>query len=212
MALRINAGSYQFGCYDGTDHYAVATIPAEDLSRWVHLAGVYDGSRWLLYRDGVLMATRVDPVGAISVGAAWAIAASADGTRMFAGAIGEVRLWNMARTADQVAAVARRWLIGTEPGLVACWRYDGTSLVDVTPAQRPITGRPTTQRRTAGRSRHSMRWQARRARCGVQRALRRRPVDASGDDLQPGLCRPSRRNRRTISTPAGRRRSTCPGT
>ena len=138
VALRINAGSYQFGCYDGTDHYAVATIPAEDVGRWVHLAGAYDGTSWLLYRDGTLLASRVDATGSISVAAPWAIGASADGTRFFAGSIGEVRVWNITRTADQIATLGRRWLAGTEDGLVACWRYDGTALRDVTPAQRPI--------------------------------------------------------------------------
>ena len=139
VALRINSGSYQFGCYDGTDHYAVAAIPSDDIGRWVHLAGVYDGTSWLLYRDGALLATHDDKVGAIPVDAAWAIGASADGQRFFAGRIGEVRLWNLARTAGEVAATTRRWLTGIEPGLVACWRYNGTALMDVTPSRRVVT-------------------------------------------------------------------------
>jgi hypothetical protein len=59
-----------------------------------------------------------------------------------------VRVWDLTRTADQIAALGRRWVAGTEDGLVACWRYDGTALRDVTPAQRPITAvhnpKPTT--------------------------------------------------------------------
>ena len=139
VALRINAGSYQFGCYDGNDHYAVATIPADDVGRWVHLAGAYDGTTWLLYRDGTLLSSKTDATGSIAVAAPWAVGASADGTRFFAGSIAEVRVWTLTRTADQIATFGRRWLTGTEDGLIACWRYDGTALRDVTPAQRPIS-------------------------------------------------------------------------
>ncbi len=145
VALRLNYGTYQIGSYNGTDHYAIAPIPAADLGHWVHLAGVYDGSAWRLYRNGELLATHVDPVGAIPVSADWAIGASATDERFFAGGIGEVRLWSRARAQAEIAADFRSWLDGTEDGLVGCWRYDGSALVDQTPARRPVTlhGSPT---------------------------------------------------------------------
>lgn len=56
--LRIVDGQYQIGSWDGTSYFAAAAIPASDLGSWVHLAGVYDGTVWKLYRNGVLLSTQ----------------------------------------------------------------------------------------------------------------------------------------------------------
>jgi hypothetical protein len=42
----------------------------------------------------------------------------------FRGDIGEVRIWNVARTSEEIRANMFRRLAGTEPGLVCCWRFD----------------------------------------------------------------------------------------
>lgn len=57
--LRIVDGQYQVGSWDGSSYFAAAAIPASDLRSWVHLAGVYDGIAWKLYRNGVLLSTQV---------------------------------------------------------------------------------------------------------------------------------------------------------
>jgi hypothetical protein len=57
--LRILDGQYQVGSWDGSSYFAAATMPTSDLGSWVHLAGVYDGTVWKLYRNGVLLATQV---------------------------------------------------------------------------------------------------------------------------------------------------------
>ena len=151
VALRIIGSSYQFGCFDGTDHYAVSRAdidPTADLNRWVHLAGVYDGTRWLLYRNGELVGSRVDHTGAISVDASWAIGGSANASRYFTGSIGEVRVWRTARTAPDIATDARspQWLTGGELGLALCVRCDGGRIVDVSASHHPVqlNGRPAT--------------------------------------------------------------------
>ena len=195
VALRINAGSYQFGCYDGTDHYAVAAIPSKDVGRWVHLAGVYDGTSWLLYRDGALLASHQDEVGAIPVDAAWAIGASADGQRFFAGRIGEVRLWNLAahrrrgsRRDPTLVDRHRIWSCG-----VLALQRDGTRGRHAIPACRHCAAPPDAHRRTVARVPGS-----RRNRSPVRRddnGLHRRGMDAPGDDLRPGSRRASRRPR-----------------
>ena len=65
--LRISNGQYQIGSWDGTDHFATSAVPAGDIGTWVHLAGVYDGTAWHLYRNGLLLASSVDAVGAVEV-------------------------------------------------------------------------------------------------------------------------------------------------
>jgi uncharacterized membrane protein YgcG len=53
--LRVGNGDYQIGSYNGATHFASAPIPSEDVGRWVHLAGSYDGTTWRLYRKGNLI-------------------------------------------------------------------------------------------------------------------------------------------------------------
>ena len=63
--LRIDGGYYQVGSWNGSDAVAQVAIPAGDIGQWVNLVGVYNGTQWILYRDGVQVATS----GATSQGA-----------------------------------------------------------------------------------------------------------------------------------------------
>lgn len=108
LGLRILDGTkYAVGTFDGSDHDAVADIPAADLtgSAWVHLVGTYDGTQWVLYRNGTEIAAKADSVGAINVAADWAIGQRGGGTgRAFAGAVDEVAIYRKALSADRVRA------------------------------------------------------------------------------------------------------------
>jgi hypothetical protein len=137
--LRISNGSYQIGSWDGADHFAAAPVPAGDVGTWVHLAGVYDGRAWHLYRDGLLLASGTDATGAVTVGGGWTIGGSQAGDRPFLGDIDEVRIWNAARSATDIAAGRHTPLAGTEPALAGVWRYDGQVMRDGTPARHDGT-------------------------------------------------------------------------
>lgn len=120
--LRILAGNYQVGSWNGVDHTVSAPIPPEDAGQWVHLAGVYDGTHWRLYRNGREVASRPDPVGVVEVQGPWAIGARGGGTeRFFDGDIAQVRLWKVARTPEQIQDDMRREPKDDEEGLVASW-------------------------------------------------------------------------------------------
>ena len=72
VALCLAGGSYEIVSNSGTSAYAAASpVPAGDLNTWVHLAGVYNGTSWLLYRDGVQVAQTASPVGAVAAGGNW---------------------------------------------------------------------------------------------------------------------------------------------
>ena len=137
--LRISNGNYQIGSYDGTDHVAAAPVPAGDVGTWVHLAGVYDGSAWHLYRNGSLLVSNTAPVGAVAVGGGWTIGGSQASDRPFLGDIDEVRIWNAPRSAASIAAGLNTPLDGTEPSLAGVWRYDGQVMRDGTPARHDST-------------------------------------------------------------------------
>ena len=123
--LQINNGSYQIGSWNGANHLASYAIPPGDINRWVHLAGVYDGSTWRLYHDGIQVNSVTDATGAVAVNDNWAIGARGSGTERFLGGlIDDVRLWNVARTQSQIQADMDRVLNGNEAGLVGYWRFD----------------------------------------------------------------------------------------
>ncbi len=55
--LRMFHGQYQVGSWNGTvDYSATSPVPASDHNQWVQLTGVYDGTRWKLFRNGLLLA------------------------------------------------------------------------------------------------------------------------------------------------------------
>jgi hypothetical protein len=108
--LRIEGGtSYAVGTSDGTNFHGVkAAVPAGDLGggNWVHLVGTYDGAKWNLYRNGQLLGSAPDAVGAVPVnGAEWAIGSTGMGWGdFFAGSIDETAIYSTALNASQVAA------------------------------------------------------------------------------------------------------------
>ncbi|MFN8497212.1 MAG: LamG-like jellyroll fold domain-containing protein [Anaerolineae bacterium] len=104
--LRIANGKYQVGAWDGADHVAQADVSPADIGHWVHLAGVYDGFTWRLYRNGAEVARTTDSVGAVPVNADWAIGARAGGgERFFKGGIDEAALFDRGLSAGEVQAL-----------------------------------------------------------------------------------------------------------
>jgi hypothetical protein len=98
---------YRAGVWTGTAHYATLAAPAADSNAWIHLAGVYTGTTWALYRNGVKVAeTTTDTNGAKPSPGAWRIGAEYANsvTRFFHGAIDEVRISDVARGADWIRA------------------------------------------------------------------------------------------------------------
>ncbi len=130
--FRIRDGQYNVGSWNGRVDFATsADIPSTDVGRWVYLAGVYDGARWSLYRDGELLSSTPQPTGALPVEGPWSI-----GARFFLGDIREVRIWNIARGPEEIRADMTRTFTGKEPGLVGYWPLnEGQDVVarDATP-------------------------------------------------------------------------------
>ena len=124
--LRINDGHYEVGSWSNAGEYKTAfAIPSEDYGNWVHLTGVYDGTYWRLYHNGIEVSATASNVGAVPVNASWAIGATAAGNeRFFKGAIDEVRLYDRALTPQEIEALA---------GVVDNLNYTPTATWDFTP-------------------------------------------------------------------------------
>ena len=144
--LRILNGNYQVGSWNGTDHVVSVPVPAADNGTWVHLTGVYDGTSWNLYRNGLLLGSSIDPTGAVEVAAGWAVGTTADGDdRFFTGDIDDIRIWNRPLGPQEITDGMSRRLTGTEAGLVAYLYMDRGALIDhdATPAATGTVGTPT---------------------------------------------------------------------
>ena len=131
LAIVDSGASYFIGSTDasGTDG-ASFLVPAGDLGggNWIHLAGTYDGTKWNLYRNGILVASKVDAIGSVNVDALWAIGHNGEGSgAAFAGAIDEVALFGKALTAAQIKAHYDAAAASTAAPVLA-WKRTGTAL------------------------------------------------------------------------------------
>jgi len=95
------AHSLEAGSWQGTNHFVQAPFDDLDLNTWIHVAGVYDGQSWRLYRNGKEVASQESAIGAIHVESDWAIGAKPPSVpptadRFFNGSIDDVRIYRRA--------------------------------------------------------------------------------------------------------------------
>ena len=99
--LRINNGRYEVGS-GSSGPAASALIPSADLMTFVHLAGVYDGAAWTLYRNGAALNTTPSSSGALTLNANWAIGSGLGDEGYFVGVVDEARVYNRGLSAAEV--------------------------------------------------------------------------------------------------------------
>jgi PKD repeat protein len=138
--LRIRGGKYEVGSAGADDVESFASAPmSNDADTWVHLAGAYDdvAKCWLLYRNGIEMGRANSTTGAVALDSSWVLGARPDTAKtlpsglidqayaadLFSGHMDEVRIWNLARSRDDIDADKGRPLGGNDLGLVGCWRF-----------------------------------------------------------------------------------------
>jgi hypothetical protein len=99
------------GAWLNADNSAVTPINDADLNVWIHIAGVYDGQAWILYKNGQEVARQPSSVGAVPVQAAWAIGARAPAVppcvpapveRFWDGSIDDVRIYRRALSPSEM--------------------------------------------------------------------------------------------------------------
>ena len=100
---------------------AAPVLPATN--SWHHVAYTYDGTTHTLYVDGMAVDAETSAADERTPTSVWL--GTLDGSRqMYAGVMDEVRVWNVARTAAQVAADRTHSTPGAVAGLVAYWTFD----------------------------------------------------------------------------------------
>jgi hypothetical protein len=124
------------------DYFFNAGLGATTYVGWFHIASVYDQATHTMYAtvNGVQKGSRVLTAGQTiqSQSTDFSIGRTANYPMTgayFDGMIDEVRMWNVARTPQQIMQNMSVRLAGTEPGLVGYWHFDegsGTSTQDAT--------------------------------------------------------------------------------
>lgn len=145
-----NDGQVGFSTKDNSgtldDFYSGSANTVND-NQWHHIAAVYDGTDKIIYIDGVEVARNVNAHNGLPLGTGTtrygiigdgSEASSFNGSRnnlYYQGAIDEVRIWNIVRSAAQINSNKDICLSGSESGLEAYYNFDegsGSTLKDLT--------------------------------------------------------------------------------
>jgi len=121
-----------------TTNYETSGTTTVTPNTWYHVAGVFesDTSR-TLYVNGVSEATQTDSVtfDSTSLKVLMGLLRTSSPAAYLNGNLSDVRVWNTARTAQEIADNYNKRLIGNESGLVGYWKLDkgsGTTVADST--------------------------------------------------------------------------------
>lgn len=110
----------------GGNEVAVVDPNILTVGAWTHVAGTYDGLNARLYVNGIEAAS-VPASLAIGTGST-GFYIGGTGNDNMRGLIDEVRLWNVTRSAGQIAGAMNGTLTGSEPGLSGYWPMESASL------------------------------------------------------------------------------------
>jgi subtilisin-like proprotein convertase family protein len=99
----------------------VVTGPLTDT--WHYVAATFDGVTRRLYLDGSAVGSDTPTGHAVPDSRNFQIG-STNGSEYFDGEIGEISIWNVARSQSELQADMAHALKGNEPGLVGYWRFD----------------------------------------------------------------------------------------
>jgi signal transduction histidine kinase/DNA-binding response OmpR family regulator/ligand-binding sensor domain-containing protein/protocatechuate 3,4-dioxygenase beta subunit len=128
LAFNLDIARTPGGGYTNEQHIRVAkTIVTQ---QWAHVAGVISEAGMKLYLNGDLIGS--NSRGHLPLRDAdtenYLGAAGTNRQNALRGAMGEVRIWSLARTQEQIRETMARSLTGTEPELLALWNFnDGTA-------------------------------------------------------------------------------------
>ena len=122
-----NSKSIRFYIYSNGWEYTGYT--SSEINQWHHYAGTFDGTTLKLYVDGMEVANnQLSTTTAVTInkdqGALYLGWDDAEPSRYLNGQIAEVRIWDKARTQQEIARDMHRHLSGNEENLVGYWPLD----------------------------------------------------------------------------------------
>jgi hypothetical protein len=123
--LRVENGEITLGFYDGTWTPITTSGANIPVGEWTHVAGTYDKTTAKIYINGVLSASQ-NYTANISQNNN-PIEIGRTNSSYFSGSIDEVRVWNVARTQQQIQDNMRLPFTSAQSGLVGYWQFNAAS-------------------------------------------------------------------------------------
>lgn len=175
----VNANGTVFLAHNG-GAWSVTSIEPIALNEYTHVAGVYDGSKATVFINGrasqsASLQHQAGQAAPVLIGAANDTGQPA---KFFNGEIDEVRLWDRARTTEELKRELGHRLIGNEPGLLSYYRFDegsGTTAYD------------QSDRAVNGTLRGGVRWVGSQAPVGDHPGVRRDSFSVKDRSVVSGL-------------------------
>jgi hypothetical protein len=148
---KANSAGYIFAADQDNDHLVqlrTSTVYVKDTqshaayaNQWHHFAATYTATQARLYVDGVLKNTVNHTAGQLTYDTSdiyfgTGYFGSSDTSEYFGGRLDEIRIWNYARSQEEIQNAMNELLTGTETGLVGYWRMDegtGQTVTDRSP-------------------------------------------------------------------------------
>jgi len=112
-----------------TPEWEIFDAPGVVLYEWQHVAGVWDGVEMRSYINGAQVGSHAQGGELIDTSASLYIG-QGDGF-FYNGLIDEVRIWNIARTQEDIQATMNTTLKNNEEGLVGYWNFDDGTANDL---------------------------------------------------------------------------------
>jgi hypothetical protein len=106
---------------------------------WTHIAVVFNGTQRIHYINGEVAAVFAESGPLTTSTSAFRIGSDVSWEQTPAGNIDEVRLWNVARTTNQIRSTINVRVNTPQPGLVSVWALDGNT-IDVIGARNGAVG------------------------------------------------------------------------
>lgn len=125
LCLR-RSGSSNRICFDAAGVEVTSTTQLAQ-GIWYHIAGVYDGTNVTIYVNGVAEHTRTATAANLTTGSntyPYYIGGTTWANRCWNGAVDEVRIWNVARTATEIQQNMNTQVSSSATGLVAYYTFD----------------------------------------------------------------------------------------
>ena len=122
----------------GFDAPAVESTSGTALGAWEHWAVVFDRGlgQVRFFKNGALESTRIVTFPSNPIDQADPVVIGADknsgGTRFLQATVDDIRVWNVARTAQQIQNNFKSQLLGNETGLAAYWNFNAGNANDLT--------------------------------------------------------------------------------
>ncbi len=136
-SLTLLNGHYSLISVSGGLNVVCATpVLTQELNTWVHIAAVYNGTSWKIYKNGVFANEMVSGAGPAIAQGNWNIGGRVkQKVYNYSGEIDEVRIWKSFRTESEIQEAMTKKLSGRETGLLAYWAFDegeGNVVTDMT--------------------------------------------------------------------------------